>query len=82
MKKNLKILEYNAVFTSEKDGGFSVYVPELPGCFSQGENFEEAKGNIEEAIKLYLQPEEKTVPIYSSDPKDQFMAPVRVELSF
>lgn len=50
-----KVLEYNAVFQQEKEGGFSVWVPALPGCTSQGETFEEAQENIKEAIGLYLE---------------------------
>jgi len=53
-KKNLKVLQFNAVFQEEDDGGFSVWVPNLPGCCSQGDNFEEAFKNIREAIDLYL----------------------------
>lgn len=79
MKKNIKILQYNAVFTSEEDGGFSVSVPELAGCFSQGDTFEDAQKNISEAIELYLEPELNKAPIiYSVDPRNQFMAPVSV----
>ena len=40
MKKSKKIkkevLDFNAVFLEEADGGFAVSVPSLPGCFSQG----------------------------------------------
>lgn len=75
-------MEYNAVFTSEKDGGFSVSVPELLGCFSQGDTFEEAQKNIKEAIELYLEPELAKDPVYSVDPRNQFMAPVRVTFAF
>lgn len=38
--------------------GFSAVCPELPGCASAGETEEEARSNIEEAIKLYLAPAE------------------------
>ena len=48
-------MEFYAVFEQEEDGGFSVSVPALPGCFSQGDTFEEAKRNIEEAMSLYLE---------------------------
>ena len=48
-------MEFYAVFEEEGDGGFSVSVPALPGCFSQGDTFEEAKGNIAEAVSLYLE---------------------------
>lgn len=38
----------------ESDEGFSVSVPGLPGCWSQGATEEEALANIEDAIKEYL----------------------------
>ncbi len=41
-----------------EEGGFSVYVPSLPGCISEGETIEEAMANIREAIELYLEPVE------------------------
>lgn len=81
MKKNLKILEYNAVFTSEEDGGFSVSVPELAGCFSQGDTFEEAQKNIKEAVELYLEPELNKASMYIIDPRNQFMAPIQITLA-
>ncbi len=34
--------------------GFSVSVPGLPGCWSQGSNEAEALENIEDAIREYL----------------------------
>jgi len=39
----------------EEEGGFSVLVPGLPGCVSQGETREEALDNIREAIRDYLE---------------------------
>ena len=60
MKKIKKeILKFNAVFLEEEDGGYSVNVPALPGCFSQGDTFEEAVKNIQEAIQLYLADEKE-----------------------
>lgn len=53
-RQKVKILEYNCIFQEEKEGGFSVWVPSLPGCASQGETFEEAQTNIKEAVKLYV----------------------------
>jgi predicted RNase H-like HicB family nuclease len=38
------------------DGGYTVYVPSLPGCVSEGDTVEEATDNIIEAIELYLEP--------------------------
>lgn len=38
----------------KSEEGYSVSVPGLPGCWSQGETEEEAIANIQEAIKEYL----------------------------
>jgi len=40
------------------EGGYTVIVPSLPGCISEGETKEEAIKNIKEAIELYLEPVE------------------------
>jgi len=75
-QKHKKILEYTAVFQEEKEGGYSVWVPELPGCASQGETFDEALVNIREAIQLYLEETKKEsfVPSYIK----QFVVPVQI----
>ena len=39
----------------ESDEGFSVSVPGLPGCLSQGRTREEALDNIRSAIQEYLE---------------------------
>lgn len=54
-KNNVKNI--SVLFEEEQDGGFSVSVPTLSGCFSQGDTFEEALKNIREAISLYLEDE-------------------------
>jgi predicted RNase H-like HicB family nuclease len=71
-----KVLEYTAVFQEEHDGGYSVWVPTLPGCASQGETFEEALANIKIAIDLYLS--DVPSPEDSDDFTRQFVVPVRV----
>ncbi|MBW1687142.1 MAG: type II toxin-antitoxin system HicB family antitoxin [Deltaproteobacteria bacterium] len=38
----------------QSEEGFSVSVPGLPGCWSQGATEEEAVDNIQDAIKEYL----------------------------
>lgn len=39
----------------ESEEGFAVWVPGLPGCWSQGDTEEEALENIKDAIKTYLE---------------------------
>ncbi len=45
---------YTVVFEREKDGGFVVCVPALPGCVSQGDTHDEAVAHIRDAITCYL----------------------------
>jgi antitoxin HicB len=47
--------EYEVVLAREDGGGYSVTVPALPGCVSQGETREEALTMIREAIEDYLE---------------------------
>ncbi|MEK7633851.1 MAG: type II toxin-antitoxin system HicB family antitoxin [Patescibacteria group bacterium] len=75
-QKNKKILEYNVIFQEEKAGGYSVWAPELPGCASQGETFDEALKNIREAIELYLEETKKETATFSY--KKQFVVPVQI----
>ena len=47
---------YTVLLTPEpEDGGYSVAVPALPGCHTQGDTLEEALANAREAIRLYLE---------------------------
>lgn len=51
-----KIYQYTAVFEPDAEyGGFTVTIPALPGCISEGDTFEEALKNIQEAASLYLE---------------------------
>lgn len=41
------------VLEPSDEGGFTVYVPALPGCISEGDTEEKAIANIKEAMVLY-----------------------------
>lgn len=43
------------VALQESEEGFSVWVPGLPGCVSQGATEEEALANITDAVREYLE---------------------------
>jgi predicted RNase H-like HicB family nuclease len=49
-------------FEPSDEGGYTVYVPALPGCISEGDTLEEARTNIREAIDLYLEAVEEPSP--------------------
>lgn len=48
-------MKFEVILEPQEEGGYTVYVPSLPGCVSQGETVEEAMANIKEAIELYLE---------------------------
>ncbi len=48
-------MNYKVILEAQEEGGFTIYVPVLPGCVSQGETEEESLANIKEAIELYLE---------------------------
>ncbi|MEN9626237.1 MAG: hypothetical protein RL557_565 [archaeon] len=47
-------MELKIVLEEQEEGGYTVFVPALPGCISQGETVEDAIKNIKEAVLLYL----------------------------
>ena len=44
-----------SIVVEHDDHGFYAYSPDLPGCQTQGDTFEDAMKNIREAIELYLE---------------------------
>lgn len=51
-------MKLKVILEPSDEGGFTVYVPSLPGCISEGETATKALTNIRQAIKLYLEPVE------------------------
>lgn len=49
-------MSYKVGVIIEKDeNGYYAFCPDLEGCQSQGDSFEDALANIKEAIELYLE---------------------------
>ena len=51
-------MKYKVVLKKTEEG-YSLWVPGLPGCWSQGQTEEEALENIKDAIQAYLETVEK-----------------------
>lgn len=49
-------MRFKVILEPSDEGGYTVYVPSLPGCISEGDTVEESLGNIKKAIELYLEP--------------------------
>jgi len=59
------MLKYTVILIPEEQGGYSVEVPALPGCYTQGATKDEAISMAKEAIELYLescQAHNETIP--------------------
>jgi predicted RNase H-like HicB family nuclease len=48
-------LKFRVILEPNESGGYTVTVPILPGCISEGDNKKEALANIKEAIELYVE---------------------------
>jgi predicted RNase H-like HicB family nuclease len=46
---------YKVILEPQEEGGYTVTVPSLPGCISEGDTYDEALANIRDAIELYLE---------------------------
>jgi predicted RNase H-like HicB family nuclease len=59
-------MKLRVVLEPSEEGGYTVHVPSLPGCISEGESVEEALSGIREAISLYLEPNEDELEVSES----------------
>lgn len=48
-------MKYRVVLETQPDGGYTAYVPSLPGCISEGDDRNQAMANIQEAIAIYTE---------------------------
>ena len=53
MRQGKKVLTYTVIIHPD-DGGFSVYFPDVSGCFSCGDTYDEAFENAQNALEEYL----------------------------
>jgi len=63
-------MSYKVGVVIEKDEhGYFAYCPDLEGCHTQGDTFEEVMANVKEAIELYLYtlPEDERISYLSHE---------------
>ena len=46
---------YFAIFQPQKEGGYTVTFPDLPGCITEGDDYDDAVNNAAEALALYIE---------------------------
>ncbi|HAH05631.1 MAG TPA: type II toxin-antitoxin system HicB family antitoxin [Elusimicrobia bacterium] len=47
-------MKLTAILESQPEGGYTAWIPMLPGCVSEGETVREAKKNLLDALHGYL----------------------------
>lgn len=72
--------KFNVLFQKDENGYFA-FCPELEGCHSQGDTFEEAKENIREAIELYIETMSVSEIEELKSPKELITTTMEVELA-
>jgi predicted RNase H-like HicB family nuclease len=50
----MKNYRFSVIIEKDKDGYYA-FVPDLQGCYSQGDSFEDAIENIRDAIRLHIE---------------------------
>ncbi len=48
-------MKYLYIIEQATDGGYSAYVPDLPGCTTCGDTVAEVHENIKDAVTLYIE---------------------------
>ena len=59
-------MELTVALEACEEGGYTIYVPSLSGCISEGNTIDEAMDNIKEAIDLYLEDVEDDLISYEN----------------
>lgn len=75
----MKVLNYNIVLRPEPEGGYTVFVPSLPGCITYGKDTDEAKEMAADAIGAYVASLRKHREPIPSD-EDNMSAMVRIKI--
>ena len=69
--------QFSVIIEKDEDGYYA-HVPALQGCYAQGDTYEEALENIEDAIRLHL---EDIAESGQEIPKSHMVSLTTVEIS-
>lgn len=79
-----KTYSYTVIFEPAEEGGFTVTVPALPGCVTEGDTYEEAREMAVDAIKGYIESlvkDGEPVPEEPDLKQEKISVPLDVEAS-
>jgi len=73
--------QFTIIIEREPEGGYVVSVPALPGCYTEGRTFEEAREMAADAIRAYCASLRKHgEPIPCESPEEQYVGRLSVPL--
>ena len=58
----IKSMIYPVIVHKDEASAYGVTLVDFPGCFSAGDTIEEALGNVQEAVELYMEGEDMELP--------------------
>ena len=76
-----KILNYRVIIEQDENRIFVASVPTLQGCYTEGDTFEEAMENIEDAIKLHIE-SRKNRGMVPDDSRTEFIGVKNLSISY
>ncbi len=79
--QKVKIARFTAIFDPAEEGGYTVTVPSLPGCVTEGDTFEEAVKMARDAIKGYLASLKKHHEPVPNPDSESFLGVIDVSLT-
>lgn len=60
-------MKIKVVVHDAEEGGYWAEVPAIPGCVTQGENFEELLANLYDAVEGCLSVDVEDIPVQGND---------------
>ena len=60
-------MEIEVILEPQEEGGYTIYIPSLPGCVSQGETKKKAIENIKEALSLWLEADPNEIIVFKNN---------------
>ena len=74
-------MQFDVIVIQDSSGGFIGFVPELPGCHTQGNTLDELMKNIKEAAELYIETLSKEEKEELLKHKTEFMGMQKVKVN-
>lgn len=74
-------MRYTVVMIPDEDGGFTAFVPAIPGCVTQGETFPEALARAQDAASALLTDYAEAGEDVPTEPVGTVVATIEAEVS-